>query len=202
MQRAAWRLHRDGLTASAIGRVLGVGAPAVRRWLRADGPPCDGCGTHHALDHLPADAYAYLLGMYLGDGHIDSFPRTYQLNVTLDAAYPAIVAEVAAAIAAVRGRPIFLAPWQKAIAEAHAQALLRGLIHSDGWRGDNRVRVKGREYAYPRYQFSNRSDDIRTIFTDACDVLGIAWRPWGRWHISVARREAVARMDEFIGPKT
>ena len=37
-----------------------------------------------------------------------------------------------------------------------------GLIHSDGWaRGVNKVHVKGRDYEYPRYQFSNRSDDIR-----------------------------------------
>jgi hypothetical protein len=27
----------------------------------------------------------------------------------------------------------------------------------------NRVTVKGKTYAYPRYQFCNRSDDIRRI---------------------------------------
>jgi hypothetical protein len=85
--------------------------------------------------------------------------------------------------------------------EADPRPLLRGLIHSDGWRGMNRVCVKGKRYAYPRYQFSNRSDDIRRIFTDACDLLGVDWRPWTRWHISVAKRESVAMLDEFIGPK-
>jgi hypothetical protein len=98
-------------------------------------------------------------------------------------------------------RPIVLERWQLTLVEADPGALLRGLIHSDGWRGTNRVTVKGRDYAYPRYQFSSRSDDIRTIFTDACDLLGIAWRPWGRWHVSVARRDAVARLDELVGPK-
>ena len=58
-----------------------------------------------------------------------------------------------------------------------------------------------RGYAYPRYQFSNRSDDIRTLFTDTCDLVGVQWRPWGRCHISVARRESVAQLDSFIGPK-
>jgi hypothetical protein len=63
------------------------------------------------------------------------------------------------------------------------------------------VRVKGRDYAYPRYQFSNRSEDIRRLFTDTCDRIGVAWRPWGPFHISIARREAVEQLDTFIGPK-
>ncbi len=99
-------------------------------------------------------------------------------------------------------RRIELDDWQREIVRAEPEQFLRGLIHTDGWRGLNRVHVKGRDYAYPRYQFSNRSDDIRRLFTDACDQLEIAWRPWTRYHISVARRDAVVKLDEFIGPKT
>ena len=54
-------------------------------------------------------------------------------------------------------------------------------------------------YEYPRYNFSNRSDDIRKIFCDACDLLGIEWRVMNWWDISVARRASVARLDEFVG---
>jgi hypothetical protein len=98
-------------------------------------------------------------------------------------------------------RRIELAAWQKSIVSEYPEPFLRGLIDSDGWRGVNRVHVKGRDYEYPRYQFSNRSQDIKDLFTNTCDMLGIEWRPWGRHHISVARRESVALMDEFIGPK-
>jgi hypothetical protein len=98
-------------------------------------------------------------------------------------------------------RPIVLEPWQQAHVDAAPEMFLRALIHTDGWRGLNKVTVKGRDYAYPRYQFSNRSDDIRKLFTDTCDSLGIEWRRWGRWHISVAKRASVARMDEFVGLK-
>jgi hypothetical protein len=66
----------------------------------------------------------------------------------------------------------------------------------------NRVHVKGKDYAYPRYQFSNRSDDIRRPFTNTCDKLGVEWRPWTRFHVSVAKRSSVALLDSFIGPKT
>jgi hypothetical protein len=91
--------------------------------------------------------------------------------------------------------------WQQGIVDAAPEAFLRGLIHADGWRGLNRVHVKGKDYQYPRYQFSNRSDDIRTLFTGACDRLGVKWRPWARYHVSVAERQSVAILDAFIGRK-
>ena len=98
-------------------------------------------------------------------------------------------------------RKIELESWQREIVHAHTGLFLRGLIHSDGWRGWNNVKSRGRWYAYPRYQFSNRSDDIRELFCDACDLLGIEWKRWTRWHISVARRESVALLDKHIGWK-
>ena len=103
-------------------------------------------------------------------------------------------------------RPIVLEPWQVELVDADPRPLIRGLIHSDGWRGTNwTTRTVGgttKRYTYPRYQFSNRSADIRGIFTAALDRLGIAWRQSNAWTISVARRQAVASLDEFVGPKT
>jgi hypothetical protein len=43
-------------------------------------------------------SYAYLLGMYLGDGCISRTRRTYQLVVVCDAAYPDIIEECATAM--------------------------------------------------------------------------------------------------------
>jgi hypothetical protein len=197
-----------------------------------------GCVRCAGESELDAAAYAYLLGVYLGDGCLVRMPRTYGLRVFLDAAYPAIVDEVCGAVALVRGRsagcrrdadrhmvtvqsywnhwpclfpqhgpgkkhhrPIVLADWQREIVRREPGRLLRGLIQTDGWRGENRVTSRGRSYSYPRYQFSNRSDDIRRIFCDACDELGVAWRPWGRWNVGVSRREAVALLDRHVGLK-
>jgi hypothetical protein len=98
-------------------------------------------------------------------------------------------------------RPIVLTSCQFAITQTYPEALIRGLIHSDGCRFVNRVRHGDKVYAYPRYMFSNRSRDIHAIFTEHLDQLGIAWR-WSNDHtISIARREAVARLDAFVGPK-
>jgi hypothetical protein len=98
-------------------------------------------------------------------------------------------------------RQVALAPWQQRIVDAQPGLLVRGLIHSDGWRGVNRVRHPKRTCEYVRYQFTNRSDDIRHIFCDACDALGIEWRVMKSDTISVARRDSVARLDAFVGAK-
>jgi hypothetical protein len=235
-----------GLSTHEVARRTQVNQSTVARWARGDlpnrsrgGPSCPHCGGLRHAASL-ADDYAYLFGLYLGDGCLGRHGTNLSLRLTLDTAYPGIIEEARGSIASVvarqrssvyahrdmacvtisaynrhwaclfpqhgagpkHRRPIILADWQAEIVREHPGRFLRGLIHSDGWRGLNRVRVKGRDYAYPRYQFSNRSDDIRRLFTDTCDLMGIAWRPWGRWHISVARRDAVALLDEHVGPKS
>src|SRR3954464_5472062 len=103
-------------------------------------------------------------------------------------------------------RPIVLEPWQQEMVRADPRPLIRGLIHSDGCRVTNwterRVGGTTKRYTYPRYFFSNASDDIRCIFTDALDLLGISWRQNNPRNISIARRQAVTALDEFVGPKT
>ena len=104
-------------------------------------------------------------------------------------------------------RPIVLEPWQREITHEHPRALLRGLIHSDGCRCMNRFRTKlpsGRvaEYEYPRYFFTNVSADIRGIFCEHCDLLGIRWTQSNQRNISISHRRSVAALDGFIGPKS
>jgi hypothetical protein len=102
-------------------------------------------------------------------------------------------------------RAIVLEPWQREIVELDPKPFLRGLIFSDGCRITNwttrLVRGAPKRYEYPRYFFSNRSEDILGLFALALDLLGIAWRRSNAWHISVAQRDAVAALDEFVGPK-
>jgi hypothetical protein len=106
-------------------------------------------------------------------------------------------------------RRIVLEEWQRAIADAYPWELVRGLVHSDGCRITNwTTRVVGgetRRYEYPRYFFTNKSEDIVRLFCDALDGVGVAWtatrRAGGAYNISVARREAVALMDLHVGPK-
>jgi hypothetical protein len=94
-------------------------------------------------------------------------------------------------------RKIELAPWQREIVDRHPREFLRGLIHSDGCRVLNRVNGKD----YPRYLFSQVSDDIRRLFCETCVQLGIEYSR-NRWkEVSVARAGSVALLDSFVGPK-
>jgi hypothetical protein len=103
-------------------------------------------------------------------------------------------------------RLIELVKWQQEIVDEHPGPFLRGLIHSDGCRMTNWTQrpVAGelKRYEYPRYFFSNKSLDILALCCAALDRLGIAHRR-PRWdQVSVARQEAVAALDAWVGPKT
>ncbi|MFJ8181972.1 transcriptional regulator [Streptomyces sp. NPDC096105] len=106
-------------------------------------------------------------------------------------------------------RTIALEPWQQAVVDAHPWAFIRGLVHSDGCRITNwTTRVVAGErkrYEYPRYFFTNKSDDIRKLFTDTLDKVGVEWTASARGsdpcNVSVARKASVALMDLHVGPK-
>ncbi|MGH3247153.1 MAG: hypothetical protein ACRDOI_13200 [Trebonia sp.] len=102
-------------------------------------------------------------------------------------------------------RKIELADWQQVIVDRYPGDFVRGLIHSDGYRGMNRVRRRfsGSDhwYEYPRYLFSNESKDIMRLCCEALDQLGVEWRFARPNMLSVAKKEAVALLDAFVGPK-
>lgn len=238
------RLAARGLNQSQLARETGVSRTTIRNWLRGNVPRvkrCFRCGAD--ADPFPEvrdHAYAYLLGLYLGDGWLTKHRRrVYRLHVALDRRYPRIIRECEAAVSLVmppsrtsvmtrtgencnevrsysqhwpcvlpqhapgmkHERRIVLAGWQRKIVGRHPWPFLRGLIHSDGCRTMNIIRHPKKTYRYPRYFFSNRSEDIRRIFCEACDQLGIEWRQNNPFAVNVARRGSVALMDSFIGPK-
>lgn len=244
----ALALVDEGLNDCEISRRTGIPRRTILGWrhgriprfARADAVKgCPGCGhPSHDFGGLGSE-YVYLLGIYLGDGHIAAYPRTYRLTVSMDRAYPGIAGECVMAMEKVMPtskvgvfhrreeqtdeihsyskawpclfpqhgqgmkhlRKIELADWQWELVRQDPRPLLRGLIHSDGCRHLNTIRHPKKTYRYPRYEFTNRSQDIKCIFCTACDQLRIQWRVMNAKTISIARRESVARLDEFIGPK-
>ena len=213
-RQAVERLLGSGCSDYEIARLTAVPRSTIQRWRVAPPSLPD---VFNPRD-LPSRDYPYLLGLYLGDGCLARHRRdVHALCIYLDQRYPGILDECESAMAAVSRnrvcrvpqhgpgpkhlRPIALEPWQRQIVEAQPQQFIRGLIHSDGSRFTNAVLRGEKKHAYPRYTFTNSSADIRALFTGACDRLGIAWRQMNARNISVARREAVERLDAFVGAK-
>jgi hypothetical protein len=96
-------------------------------------------------------------------------------------------------------RKIELADWQRDLVARWPLLLLRGLIHSDGCRFQSTGRCG---WSHPRYSFANKSEDIKRIFCDTCDQVGLRWTRSGEKTIYVSRKADVALLDAFVGPKS
>jgi hypothetical protein len=80
---------------------------------------------------------------------------------------------------------------------AARRLFIRGLIHSDGCR----IVANDRGRPSPRYHFSNRSEDIKRLYCESLDALGIKWTRPSEDDIAIYRKASVAIMDGFVGPK-
>ncbi|MFJ4962069.1 helix-turn-helix domain-containing protein [Streptomyces sp. NPDC088729] len=254
VRQQALALLRTGSRGADVARQLNVPRGTVAYWLHMDRARRGACpGAHRPACHrcdgvaLDESAYAYVLGLYLGDGHVSRYSRhrVPNLMITLDDAWPGVQNAAEAALRKVfpenatcrvrrtgchnikvyskhlvclfpqhgpgrkHEREIALEPWQRRIVDSHPWDFVRGLIHSDGCRVTNwttrLVAGERKRYEYPRYWFTNVSDDIRRLYTDTLDSLGVEWKNCARagkpYNVSVARRASVALMDAHVGPK-
>jgi hypothetical protein len=181
---AALRLSAIGILDKENALICGVSVAAIRHWRAGRRRAASGkasvrmttCPRCHARP-LDEQAYSYLLGLHLGDGHIARGPRdVYVLAIACSADWPGLMAAARQALAAVmpasrvssvqqtgctmvkshskhwtclfpqhgpgrkHQRTIELAQWQEVIVRRYPGEFARGLFHSDGWRGVNRVR--------------------------------------------------------------
>lgn len=150
-RRRALALLAEGRSLSSVSRMTGVSRSAIRDWRtriepRRSGTDCTGRAS--------GPAYAYLLGLYLGDGCISPQPHGgHALRIACGDAWPGLIDACEQAMRAVRP-------------------------------GNSVCRVH-----------------IRRLCADSLDAAGVAWRQANACNISVARREAVALMDRFVGPE-
>ncbi|MFJ6567148.1 helix-turn-helix domain-containing protein [Streptomyces sp. NPDC091292] len=251
IREQAVALMRQGIPNHVVAEHLGIPRGTIGWWRSEDRrlrgevyeqpTDCPRC-TQRPYDR---EAYAYLLGLYLGDGHIIAKRKQHHLSIFCNAKQTGLVAAAEQAMFKVmpqanisrrtrtgctevksysmhwpclfpqhgpgkkHERVIALEPWQQDVVDAHPWEFLRGLIHSDGCRVVNwterTVGGERKRYEYPRYFFTNVSDDIRGLYTDTLDGLGITWthctRQGNPYNISVARKTDTALMDQHIGPK-
>jgi hypothetical protein len=249
-RRQVLALIDSGSSLRAVSMWTGINPATLREWgedpqraLRT-GARCPRCAENPVLPE-PRAEYAYLLGLYLGDGCISvggaAAKEVWKLRVYCCDAWPGLIRECVRAMRCVlpaskvmtqqyQGctevfsyskhwpclfpqhgagkkhlRRIALQPWQQTMVTESPGQFARGLFHSDGYPGINRVRRALPDgdhwYEYPRYLFTNESTDILELCGAALDRLGVDWRFAKPDVISVAKRDAVARLDRHVGPK-
>ncbi|MER5455895.1 helix-turn-helix domain-containing protein [Micromonospora sp. NPDC002389] len=93
----ALRMHRDGATVAEVARAVGLPYPTVRHWCRVQPEPrqrstASRCFRCRDVEN-PTDLgqYAYLLGLYLGDGHLVTAARVPVLRIACAQTWPGLV---------------------------------------------------------------------------------------------------------------
>lgn len=107
----ALEMRRVGYAIKAIARALGVPRSTVQYWFRRGAGVAQSveaiglnpiqCGFESHHQHQDP-AYSYLLGMYLGDGHLIRCRRTYVLRIFLNEKQDDVIQRVKVAIMALR----------------------------------------------------------------------------------------------------
>lgn len=103
-QREVLQLVESGCSDREVARRTGVPRSTIGSWRREEARCSVG---EPSWRPATPEGYCYLLGMYLGDGHIVAGGRSARIAISLDAAHPGIVAEVAGALGeAFPGSPV------------------------------------------------------------------------------------------------
>lgn len=161
--REVLELVELGLNDCEISRRTGIPKGTIRDWRRGKIPRCErdgdrivpsdccaNCGhPQHEFEQVPVHEYAYLLGLYLGDGCISAHRRgVFRLRITLDSRYPGIISECAEAMAAVlpsskvgvlphrKQNSVEVSSFSRAwpgLACSHSMEPARSMIERSGW---------------------------------------------------------------------
>jgi hypothetical protein len=128
----AMELVTQGKNDCEVARATGIPRTTIRGWRRGETADrrvnargaCPQCGhPKHDFAALPKRSYAYLLGMYLGDGHISRDARSWRLRIALGTAWPGIIDECLEAM-----QDVFPHNVVSVVNEAHLRVRCRELV--------------------------------------------------------------------------
>jgi hypothetical protein len=92
-------LLASGMSAYEVGRRLGIPRGTVQRWSRREIAPSPQVADASRWSVTDPERYCYVLGVYLGDGHITHRPpRGWTLRIFCDEQYAAVAAEVSSSL--------------------------------------------------------------------------------------------------------
>ncbi|MFC9426763.1 helix-turn-helix domain-containing protein [Streptomyces sp. NPDC056987] len=159
-------------------------------------------------DERPLDraSYAYLLGLYLGDGYISHYAkhRSPSLLVTMDDAWPGLQDAAEAAFRAVFPDNAICRQRRKGCQNIkvyfkHLTCLFPQT--GPGRKHERKIELNGWQQKIVDEHPWEFLRGLIQLFTNTLDTVGVEWRRANAKNISVAKRASVALMDAHIGPK-
>lgn len=190
-----------GLCASEVSALTGIPPSTVRDWAKGKSLHASRngavCCSEETLSAIPSGEYAYLLGMYLGDGCLSLYPRdVWRLRIFMDSRYPGIIEECAFAISTVM-------PHNRLLRTVRSENHVELSIYSKHWlcffpqHGPGRKHERSIELS-PWQQKHVEAETRRflrgLIHSDGCRVIADdRGRPSVRYHFS-NRSEDIKRL--------
>lgn len=235
----------EGVSQRQIARDLGIDHGTVAYWIRnafSTGSRNPSTSSNNELIQLcnnNSPQYAYILGCYLGDGHISKLPRTYRLRIYNDVKYPEIIKDQISSLKKLfttnkimarkqlhancvevvthnknlarlfpqhgdgkkHSRDVTLTDWQWKIVNLEPECFIKGLIDSDGSHILHQQIIKGVIYKRYKYQFTNKSSDIISMYLKVMEMLGISAKPTtkkcGTVNVFTNKKDDVIKLDKL-----
>jgi hypothetical protein len=223
----AKQLYDENFSLRKIAKLLNVHHSTISDWKKRNWQISNKKIT-------PSDfpkTYSYLLGLYLGDGYINSTPRTYRLRYSLDKKYNKLneyviqqlkilfpfnkvstyVDNNTVVVSLYNNQLVTLFP-QHGTGKKHNR-----LIKLEEWQNnilDHSSFIKGLFHSdgsyyqsgiYDRYNFTNMSKDIIQLYKESCTFLNISYCEVnyhnGKNVITHNKRKDVLFLKETIGIK-
>ena len=194
----ARQLSDIGILDRENAKICGVSIRSIRHWRRGDRraqrerrasvrkslPNCPRC---HGRP-LDETAYAYLLGLYLGDGHITHRPKTYMLWIACADAWPGLIEQGCQATALVVQSSAVLCTSKKSAACTYVQSVSKHWPclfpqHGPGRKHERRIEL---EPWQEEIVAKHPGDFARGLFhSDGCRSMNRVRRPLkdgDRWY--------------------
>jgi len=222
------KLFRSGYNKTKISNELGLHRGTVRKWLGLTEPPLSRYKNYSLIDlvYLNTGIYSYLLGLYLGDGYINSCSNTFKLRFFLDKKYVDLNRFVHKQMnelfkenkISISNRdtwevytvynndlPVVFPQHGKGKKHERKIELLDWQLKIIDWKELMKglfhsdgcfYKSKGRYF----YEFKNFSPDIINIFKCCCEKNNIEYT-FGERVIRIYKKNSVQKMKDLIGTK-